>query len=205
MAATWLNNKRKHGEIAKEIEPAAMLVTKDHIIWTILWWIATVFTFGLFAIGMPRKIFLEEYATTLIFIQGYPNGINERLLVHECRHVTHCVWLGYLIPIVGWIPGIIGRRIRACCGFPIYMILYLFFIFPIFFSIGRLLIELDADRASWIYQIKNEYKSDQIIEQAERFGETVCSKCYLWSWPKFLGGVYLYELIARKTIKKWTR
>ena len=154
---------------------------------------------------MDRKTFLESYATALFPIQAYPSrwqSLSVRLLVHECRHTTHCVWLGYLVPIIGWIPGDTGRHIRAWCGAPLYAALYLFFLLPTIFSIGRLLIELDADAAAWRWQLKHGHKIADIIDRARSFGERVCSGRYMWAWLKCLGGVWIFEKVAFRTIRR---
>ena len=197
---SWTDDRAKYEAIAETIEPAAMLVTKDSWFWPAAWWTLVVVTLGLFALGMSKKTFLEDYATTLFPIQGYPSAwgaLSTRLLVHECRHTTHCVWLGYLIPVLGWIPGRTGRHIRAWCGAPFYVVLYALFLLPTVFALGRWLIELDADRTAWRWQVRNGYKVEEVLERARAFGERVCSGRYFWAWLKVFGGVSLYERVAR--------
>jgi hypothetical protein len=200
---SWIEHKEKYEAIVEEIEPASVLITKDHVFWKILWWTATIATLGLFALGMKKKVFLEEYATTLFPIQGYPSSfeaLSTRLLVHECRHTTHCVYLGYLIPILGWIPGKVGRHIRAWCGAPFYAGLYLLFILPSVFAAGRWLFELDCDRVAYKWQIGHGYKVGEILNRAKKFGGKVCSGRYFWAWLKSLGGVTLFEWVAKRVI-----
>jgi len=202
---SWVDEKDRYEDIIEEIEPASIITTKDHWFWTVLWWTAVVFTLGLFVIGMPKKRFLEEYATTFFPIQGYPSiweALSTRLLVHECRHTTHCVWLGYLVPILGWIPGKTGRHIRAWCGAPFYAVLYLLVVFPIGFSVGRWLIEFDADRTSWKWQAKYGYKLSEIVDRARGFGKRVCSGRYMWAWLRVFGGVALFEWAAKRIVKE---
>lgn len=205
---SWTNEKKMYDAIVKEIEPAARLVTKDSWIWPTLWWVATILTFGLFALGMSKKVFLEEYATTLFPIQGYSSKwrtLSMPLLVHECRHTTHCVWLGYLVPILGWIPGYHGRHLRAWCGAPFYTVIYVLALLPSVFALGRWLIELDADRTSWRWQLRNGYRPWQVRQRAKAFGEKVCSGRYFWSWLKVFGGVALFRWTAERVIKDESR
>lgn len=201
---SWVDDRARYDAIVAEIEPASRLVTKDSWVWPALWWAATILTLGLFALGMSRKTFLEDYATTIFPIQGYSSkwsALSTRLLVHECRHTTHCVWLGYLVPVLGWIPGRTGRHIRAWCGAPFYTVAYLLLLLPTVFAIGRWLIELDADRTAWCWQMRHGYKSEEVVERARAFGAKVCSGRYFWAWLKCLGGVALYEWTARRMVK----
>lgn len=203
---SWVNRRQLYDAVVREIEPASRLVTKDHWIWNAVWWSAAIATFGLFAVGMPKKRFFEDYATTLFPIQGYPKhweSLSTRLLIHECRHTAHCVWLGYLIPVLGWIPGSWGRHIRAWCGAPFYVLLYLFLILPVGFAIFRWLIELDCEITAWKWQLDYHYKPDQILSRAIDFGNRVCSGHYLWAWLPIFGGVDLYETVAKGMIDSW--
>jgi hypothetical protein len=199
----WTNDRAKYEQIARTIEPAARLSTKDSWLWTALWVVGVVLTVGLLAIKMGRKTFLENYATTLGPIQGYPRGysrLSKRLLVHECRHTTHCVWLGWLIPIVGWF---FGRRVRAYAGLLPYAVLYLILLFPIGFCIGRWLFELDADRTSWRWQLRNGYTPEHVKERAGQFARKVCGGQYVWAWIPWLGGIAAFERAADKVIAEW--
>lgn len=204
MPATWTEDRAHYEKLVAEIEPAARLVTKDSWIWPALWWAAVVLTLGLFALGMKKRVFLEQFATTLFPIQGYPSKLKKlsiRLVVHECRHTTHCVWLGYLIPILGWIPGYHGRHIRAWCGAPFYTVLYLVAVLPTVLAVGRWLIELDCDKACWRWQVKHNYKVGEIVWRASNFGAKVCSGRYFWAWLKVLGGVRLFVWQANKVVR----
>jgi hypothetical protein len=195
---SWTNDRERYEAIAKEIEPAARLVTKDHWLWSALWWAGAILTFGLLALGMNRRRFLDEYATTIGPIQGYPKAwsrLSRRLFVHECRHTTHCVWLGWLVPIAGWF---FGRHVRAWCGLPIYGVLYLALL-PAVLSL-RFWIELDCDRTSWKWMLRNGYSATQVMDRARVFGATVCSGRYFWPW--LFWGRKIFERTARRIVNK---
>jgi len=189
---SWVDEKEKYDAIARSIEPAARLTTKDSWLWTALWVVGLVFTVGLLAIKMGRKRFLEEYATTLGPAQGYPSifgALSKRLLVHECRHTTHCVWLGWLVPVFGWF---FGRRVRAWCGLPIYAVLYLLFpVLPVGLNLGRWLFELDAEKTAWRWALRNGYPARSIVKRARDFGGRVCGGQYVWSWLPWGKTVFL--------------
>lgn len=185
---TWVVERYKYQQIANSIESAAILSTKDSQFWSVVWWIMylaiTIFTIGLkrkkFLSKMNKKIFLEEYATTFGPFHAYPRqfeALGKRLLVHECRHTTHCVWLGWSIPIIGWF---FGRRVRAYCGLPLYSILYLFVFFPIYLSYFRYLFELDCETVSYVWSLKNGYNYDQVKDRAEDMARQV----YSWNYGK---------------------
>jgi hypothetical protein len=205
MGKSWTEEFSQYQQIATDIEPASRLVTKDSMYWDTLWWFAVVFTLGIFAAFMSKKKFLGEFATTLFPIQGYPaawSALSTRLLVHECRHTTHCVWLGYLVPVVGWIPGDKGRFIRAWCGAPFYVIIYLFLLLPVLFATGRFITELDCELTAWRWQLQNGYKPDEIQGRAAMFSSKLCGPPYLFAVPSCIGKK-IFKHAARKAICKY--
>ena len=187
---TWVVTKFRYQQIASQIEPAAKLTTKDHWIWPIIWWVmysfVFIFTLGfcckLFKRNMSLEIFLKEYATTFGPLHAYPrqfDKLSKRLLVHECRHTTHCVWLGWLIPIVGWF---CGRRVRAYCGLPLYALFYLLIFFPIGLAYFRYRIELDCDVAAYKWALNNGYDPNSVRERSIQFAEKVSGWSYGKAW-----------------------
>jgi hypothetical protein len=193
---SWTLKRTEYERIVEEIEPASVLTTKDHwifkVIATLIFW-------------MPNKRWLEEFATTFFPIQAYPSqfpSLSTRLLVHECRHTTHCVWLGYLVPILGWF---FGRHVRAWCGAPFYIVLYAFTLFPIGIAVTRWLIEFDCDYTSWKWQVRTKYKVYRITPRAKEFGAKVCGWPYLISWFRWLGGIELFEWGARRALNSAQR
>lgn len=199
---SWTDEKQKYDAIMHEVEPAATLCTKDHWIWTALWVALVVITLGLAAIKMGRRRFLEDFATTLGPWHGYPRSwpaLSKRLLVHEGRHTTQFVFCGWFVPVFGWF---FGRKARAVVGLIPMALVYGLVLFPIYFALGRWLLELDADRASWRWQIRNGYKPEDVLVRASRFGNLVTSGAYLWAWPRWAGGVRVFERSADKVIKE---
>jgi hypothetical protein len=195
---SWIDDREQYQAIAAKIDPAATLFTKDHWVWTAAWIGLIVITLGLAAIGMPLKKFLERYATTLGPFHGYPSAwpaLSKRLLVHECRHTTQFVFAGWFVPVLGWF---FGRKVRAVCGLLPMAVVYGLVIFPIGLALGRWLLELDADRTSWRWAIRNGFGAGWVRERAARFGRQVCGGPYLWAWV--LGGVGVFERSAEKVI-----
>lgn len=199
---SWTDEHDKYQAIATSIEPSAVIMTKDHWLWSAAWWFLAVLTLGLIAIGMSKTKFLTRYATTLGPFHGYPRDwpeLSTRLLVHECRHTTQFVFAGWFVPVLGWL---FGRKVRAAVGVLPMAIVYGLVVLPIGFAVGRWQLELDADRRSWAWAIRNGYSSAYVRERAKSFGATVCSGAYLWAWLKALGGVKAFERAADKVIRE---
>lgn len=195
---SWVEERAKYEAIAAEIEPAAVLVTKDHWIWTALWIGLVAITFGLALIGMGRTKFLTQYATSLGPWHGYPSSfpvLSKYLLVHECRHTSQFVFAGWFVPVLGWF---FGRKVRAVVGLLPMAIVYGLVVLPIGLAVGRWQLELDADRTAWRWAIRHGYSLAQIRTRAEAFGRKVCGAPYLFSWP--LGGVGVFKRSAEKVI-----
>jgi hypothetical protein len=200
---SWVDQRAEYEAFARSIEPAARLSTKDSWIWTAVWIAAVVLTLGLMAIGMGRKKFIEQFSTTFGPIQAYPRQyptLSKRLLVHECRHTTQAVFMGWFVPVVGWF---FGRRVRAYAGLlPMAVIYLLAPIIPIGLCLGRWLLEVDADRACWRWAMKFDgYDAGMIRVMAQERVEDVCGAAYVWAWPKWLGGRALYLSTAEGVIK----
>jgi hypothetical protein len=187
----------KYEKLAKGFEPAAKPATKDSWVWKVIAVILHGVSFG----GLPYRRFLTEVATTFGPIQAYPRelpSLSTRLLVHECRHTTQAVWLGWLFPVLGWF---FGRRVRAYAGLPFMAILYLLFpLLPVALNVCRWLFELDADRASWRWMLDNGYSPDMVKLQAEEFAKDVCGGPYVFAWLSFLGGVAAFTRSAAKVV-----
>ena len=113
---SWVDEKAKYDAIAAQIEPAAVVMTKDHWLWSAAWYFLAVITLGLIMLGMGKTKFLTRYATTLGPWHGYPRdwpALSKRLLTHECRHTTQFVFAGWFVPVLGWF---FGRKVRAVVG-----------------------------------------------------------------------------------------
>lgn len=197
MAMTWVYEKHRYQKIAESIEPAARLFSKDHWVWPFAWYVAlilvTLITLGIgayfFLKKMGKKVFLENYATTFGPIQAYPKSyerLSVRLLVHECQHTKQAVFFGYFVPIIGWIPGKTGRRIRAYAGLLWMALFYLVILFPVWLCYGRYWVERNADEASYRWMLENGYDAKQVRERAAEFAEKVGGGQYFFAWPIWL-------------------
>lgn len=191
---SWLDEKANYQQLAESIEPAARLSSKDHWVWHVVWYLlfvlVTLVTLGIgtyfFVKKMGKKTFTQTYATTFGPIQAYPpayDSLSMALLVHECQHTKQAVFLGYFVPILGWIPGGIGRRIRAYAGLLWMALFYLVLLFPVWGCYGRYWMERNADEASYIWMLKNGYSSAEVRSRAREFAEKVGGGQYVFAWP----------------------
>ena len=169
MGTSWVRERARLEALARAIEPSVRVQTKDGAHWRALAWLATIATLG----GISRRTFLEDYATTLGPLHGYPAGWSvervEATLVHEARHTRQARWCG--LGLHPWL------------GMPVFAALYLALPLPVGLGFARLLLETDdAERA-----------------RAAEFAGRVCSGHYGWPVPRRLG-VALFRRAAERTI-----
>lgn len=161
--------------------------TKDVWIWKTLGVLAAAATFG----GISYRRFLDEFATTLGPLQGYPASWSaervEAILVHEARHTRQA--------------RLCGLGLHPWLGLPVFAVLYLALPFPLGFAWLRVLFEIDADRAGWRHALARGATPDQIRQRARGFGRVVCSGAYGWSLPPRFG-VRLFERAAERVISE---
>jgi hypothetical protein len=188
---SWVDERERYETIARAVEPAVVLSTKDAWGWTAAWVgllvLVTLVSLGVgthfFLKKMSRSTFLGRYATTLGPLQGYPRGferLSRSLLVHEARHTTQAVGFGYAVPVLGWLP---FRRFRAVVGLLPMGLVYGLLPVPILVCYGRYRLELDADRASYRWMLRHGYSISEVRERSRRFADRVASGAYLWCWP----------------------
>lgn len=185
MAMSWIDRKSEYEAIARKIDPSAKLVTKDAWPWKVLAVLVTAVTFG----GMTYRRFLDDYATTIGPIQGYPRQwpiLSARIIVHEARHTQQARWCGL------WI--------HPWVGLPLFGLLYIAVFLPIGFAFFRWRFEIDAELASYRYQLRHKTPPSEIRARAKRFGPVVCGGDYGWSW--IIGGVAGFESAAEKAIQE---
>lgn len=170
--------------LARAIEPSVRLQTKDGLHWRALAWLAAAVTFG----GIPRRTFLQDYATTLGPLHGYPaTWSSERVeatLVHEARHTRQARWCG--LGLHPWL------------GLPLFAALYLALPLPVGLGLARLLFELDADRASWRHALVGGAAAEQVRARAREFAGRVCSGHYGWPVPRALGETLFLRAAERE-------
>jgi hypothetical protein len=184
---SWVEDRERLGSLARAIEPSVRLETKDGRHWRALAWLAALATFG----GISRRTFLEDYATTLGPLHGYPAGWSvarvEATLVHEARHTRQARWCG--LGLHPWL------------GMPLFAVLYLAAPLPMGLGFARLLFEIDADRAAWRHALAAGAPPDAVRRRAQEFGARVCSGHYGWPVPRRLG-LALFARAAERTIAR---
>jgi hypothetical protein len=190
MGSSWVRDRARLEALARAIEPSVRVQTKDGAHWRALAWLAALATFG----GISRRTFLEDYATTLGPLHGYPRGWSvervEATLVHEARHTSQARWCG--LGIHPWL------------GMPVFAVLYLALPLPVGFGLARLLFEIDADRVTWRHALAAGAAPEQVRARAREFGGRVCSGHYGWPVPRGLG-LALFARAADRTIAAHAR
>lgn len=183
---SWADNREYYGKRLAEVEPDVILTDKDHWFWAAAWWVLVICTFGLFALGMSRKRFLEQYTTTLALVMAVPRqyfGINLRLATHELAgHGAQFIFAGWFAPIVGWF---FGRRVRAFAGLLPMALVYGLLPLPAGLCYGRYRLELEADIVSWRWALQSGYWGPLgILNHAFTRIDKVSGGAYFWPWPK---------------------
>lgn len=174
---SWVGNKDHFQEVARGFWPGATLTTNR---------VLSAITGGRpFAIG-PWQIYKKDWTS-----------IRFETLAHEAGHNWTYELLGWLIPIAGWF---FGKRVRAFCGIPFFLILYFLPPFTLI-MVFRCWFELIADRNRWRYMISRGEGRAAVLARAEQFGKTVNSTCsYLWAFPWI--GPWWFRRSAKKLCSK---
>jgi len=197
---SWTNERYRYQALVESVEPVAVVETKDAWYWSALWWTGAVLTLGLLALGISRRTFLDEYATTLITRQGYSRlweSLSERLIFHEGRHTTQATWFGWILFPVAWI----NRRLRAWLGAPGFALAYFVLPLPVGLAAGRFYLELDADKAAWRECMKRGLITpEEIRANATHRAERLSGGNYLWAWPR-PWAVRAYQRAAEDVIR----
>jgi hypothetical protein len=170
---SWLAEHARLEAAARAIEPSVRLVAKEGALWRALAALVSCATAG----GISRRTFLEDYATAIGPLQGYPRSWSAervaRTLVHEARHTRQARWCG--LGLHPWL------------GLPLFALLYLGAPLPSGLALLRFLFELDADRAAWRHALASGGSPDQVRARAREFASRVCSGHYGWPIPRRLG------------------
>lgn len=175
---SWTENKDHYQAVARGFWPGATLTTNC---------VLSALTGGRpFAIG-PWQIYRKDW-----------DSIQFETLAHEGGHNWTYELLGWLIPVVGWF---FGKRVRAFCGIPFFLLLYFLILFPIGVAVFRSWFELIADRNKWKYMISRGEGRVSVMARAEQFGKTVnSSSAYIWAFPGI--GTWWYKLAAKRVCDK---
>jgi hypothetical protein len=181
----WLFYKKNITEELRKIDKSIVLHTKDNTFCKVVAWILFILSFGNF----KREVFLNRFSTTIANHHFYPEKwLIDSVLevgIHEARHTRQFRFFGF------WIHPLVGLPIAA--------VVYLLLLLPIGAAFGRFFMELDADKESWRYMVKEEYTNEEILEHARRRANTLSGSCYLWAVPKFISS-YFYTRSAKKII-----
>jgi len=199
-STSWIENKASILEETHKYDKSIKLYTKDNFfsksIAFILWFISYVFTFGKRA--FPKDAFLTQYATTIGPFHFYPKEWESydvmNVLPHEAQHTKQARALSlYIHPIIGILP---------------MSLMYLLPI-PIGLALGRLWLEINADKAIWEYIVKTRapqtanQKENLILEikmRSKSFVYCLSSEDYMWTVPKRLALWY-----TNKEVKKFLK
>jgi hypothetical protein len=180
---SWLDDRARLEAIARTIEPSVRLVPKEGPFWRAVGVLAAGATLG----GIGLRTFLEDYATAIGPLQGYPRHWSaahvESLLVHEARHTRQARWCG--LGIHPWL------------GLPIFGALYLAMPLPAGGALLRFWFELDADRAAWRHALARGAAPEQVRARAAAFASRVCSGHYGWPIPRRVGAAWFARAAER--------
>ena len=185
MGKEW-EYKAMLNSMAKEIEPQAIVVPKDHWVFIIPAWFLFLITFGKFT----REKFYTKFATALGPLIGIPTTWDyqsaKETVIHEARHAKQARWLG--LGISPWL------------GIPLLFICFAFVFFPVKLAYLRFWLELDADKFMWKQLLKRKLWTDnQVRKSAEFRGRSLASIDYFWSVPEGYA-VKQYNLAAELII-----
>jgi hypothetical protein len=170
---SWTDDHARLEAIARAIEPSVRLVPKEGAFWRAVGVLAAGATFG----GIGLRTFLDDYATAIGPLQGYPRHWSaahvESLLVHEARHTRQARWCGF--------------GLHPWLGLPVFAALYVALPFPSGAALLRFWFELDADRAAWRHALACGATPEQVRVRAAEFAARVCSGHYGWPIPRRMG------------------
>jgi hypothetical protein len=195
---SWTASRQEYQELAQEIVPSVRLTTKDGWFWRCVAWTLYLMSLG----RVPRKRFLQDYATTIGPIHAYPRHwpqIPLEVLVHEARHTHQFLVAGWFVPVIGWL----GSSVRVWVGFLPMAIVYGIFPVPVFLAWGRFRLELDAESFAWKWGLdRGRLSADQVRRRAIWAAQQVAGWMYLKAWPiKWATRAYVKR--AEQIISDW--
>lgn len=182
---SWTENRIEYDTLAHSINPTVILVEKDKsVFFKTLWYLISIFTFGIYSKHTTLDAFLHNYATTIGPLQGYSSrlaAINTATLVHECEHTNQSEFLGWFVPIIGWF---FGRTVRAWVGILPMFLLYVILPIPVGICYGRFLMEYLAEKKKlqWMKD-QNIFSETYTRAVGMHFCSVLCGPTYFWPWP----------------------
>jgi len=193
---SWTTEKERLEVIARGFDPSIKLYTTDHWISTtleaLLYYTVLILTLGF--VLYDRWRFRHHFARTFANYHFYPEEWSVdtvlRVLPHEARHTRQFRFFGF------WIHPLVGL--------PLMTIVYTLFLLPVFFAIGRLLLEVDAEKTAWYYLYYTGRVDIQYIrDRSHSCAASLSSGNYFYSTPLCLAN-FFYSRAAKKTIKELT-
>ena len=199
-SASWTDDAESYLRIAGGLCDVSRLRTKDGWYWQLAAWALAIISFG----RLPRRLFLQDYASVLGPIHAYPRQwdcLPRPLIVHEVRHTRQFLFAGWFVPILGWL----GKRSRVWAGMLPVGLVYILFPLPMFFAWGRFRLELDADSYSWRVSLDRGWMTAESVQaRARQLGEAISSWAYLKAWPRSWA-IAACERRAENVIRDWQR
>jgi hypothetical protein len=192
---SWVYHRSSYHSFLGKHVPGVVLVSKIGLFWKSLAVLAAIFS------SHTYQGFLERCVTSIGPFVGIPatyKSASASLLLHEARHVQQASWFGYLIPILGWIPGRVGFQIRALAGFPLYGLCYTLFPLPYKLAYFRFWCELDAERFAYRWMLRNGFSIKSIQLFSESFAKGLCSGVYGWPWPLSWGTKSFKKMVSKE-------
>lgn len=210
---SWITDRDYYQSIAKSIEPSAIVISKDHWVWTFLWVLAGL-GLGSLVIFLPLKSWwrlfwilgpvlgvLGLYIVTRIIlwnlraatigpVQGHPEKYVDGTPVMglNCGTVVHEGNHSKWYQILGWLffpIAWINRSFRAWLGCIPFWLIYFILPFPVYLCYGRYRLELNADREKWRLLKVSGAPPEQIMQEAMIFAACVAGRQYFYPWPRF--------------------
>lgn len=186
--ASWVDERARYEAIARRVEPAVRLTTKDSWFWKALAVLVHGVTFG----GTTRREFLDRYGTTIGPVVATPRSwsqLREGYLIHEATHARDM--------------RLAGLGIHPWAGLLFYGLAYLLVFLPLGFAWARYRLELRADTAAWRHELRSGLRTpEQVRKRAKYRGDSLYGGAYGYAWLWARGG---YRRRAEAVIKEQTR
>ncbi len=183
---SWWGKRALYNAMARNVEPAVRLTTKDHWVWGVIGALVHVCTFG----GTTRHEFLTRYGTTIGPVVAVPRewpSLSPGFIVHEATHAADMRRASF--------------GIHPWAGLPFYGLAYLLLPLPMGFAFFRYWLELRADRAAWRHELRRGHRSpDGVTKRAQQRGDALKGGAYGFAWLWARGG---YARAAKAVLEEF--
>ena len=195
---SWTEHRIEYEALAHSINPNVVLVEKDKsVFFKSLWYLMSIFTFGIYAKSTSLETFLHDYATAIGPLHGYSSrlaAISEATLIHECQHTNQSQFFGWFVPFVGWF---FGPKVRAYAGILPMFLFYVVLPLPFGLAYGRFLMEYLAEKRKLEWMASTgRFSSRYIRDVGMHFCGVLCGPTYFYSWPRKWAEKKFSELVA---------